>query len=179
MVIFRDEALELYKECSIHNTPDFGLKGWCGWARIVDVYDGDTCTAILKHFHTMYKVHLRIDGIDTPEMKSKNQVLKIKAIEARNAVLNYVTGSDLVLDTNGIYTRPYIQTMLAQRVYIVWISVKEQDKYGRMLVDIFRDENCDKETGLVEWLIKQKYGMPYTGGKKLTEEQQLDALIGC
>jgi endonuclease YncB( thermonuclease family) len=176
MVMFRDDALDQYEGCNMHNTPEFGLKGWCGWVRVVDVYDGDTCIVILKHFHTLYKVHLRIDGIDTPELRSKHPVLKVKAIEARNAVVKYVTSDEIVLETNGIYTRAQVQNMLSRRTYIVWVVIKEQDKYGRMLADIFHDENCDKETGLSDFLVKGKYAVSYGGGKKLTDEQQLAVL---
>ena len=38
-------------------------------AKVVSVYDGDTCHIAIKHYGKFYKIRVRINGIDAPEMK--------------------------------------------------------------------------------------------------------------
>lgn len=175
-MMYKEEAQELYKNYDNNNTPLFGLNGWCGYARVVDVYDGDTVILIIKHFYTVYKVQARLQGIDTPEIKSKNQIIKLKALEARNALINFVTGGKIQLDIKGIYTRPQIQSMFTQEVYLVWVCIGEADKYGRVLTDLYLEECSDQQKCASNFLIQKGYAYAYDGGRKLSEVEQIDKL---
>ena len=69
------------------------------YGKVVKVYDGDTITIVTPLFNgdvspksKLYKFNVRILGIDTPELKTKNVGEKELGIKAKNAL------SDLILD---------------------------------------------------------------------------------
>ncbi len=112
---------------------------------VIKVYDGDTITIAskvpgLKNSDT-YKFSIRLNGIDTPEMKTKNEDEKEIAIKARDALSNKIYGKNITLK-----------------------DVKTE-KYGRLLCEIYyKGEHLNK------WLIDNRYALPYDGGtKKLPE----------
>jgi endonuclease YncB( thermonuclease family) len=175
-MMHKEEAIETYRAQDIHNTPVFGLSGWCGWARLVDVYDGDTITVIIKHFYTMYKIPVRLNGIDTPEMNSTNVVIRQQALKARNELVRHLTCNNVMLDVQHVYTRAQIQTMLIRNVYLVWVCFGNNDKYGRVLADVYTNDQCDQEDHASQVLISKKLGFAYKGGKKLTEDAQIEMM---
>jgi endonuclease YncB( thermonuclease family) len=81
---------ELY---NYSNTPYFTLNNTCTYARLVDIHDGDTITVIIFIFNHPFKFHLRLAGIDTCEINNKHSELKIKAMQARNRVLQLATNN--------------------------------------------------------------------------------------
>lgn len=109
--------------------------------RVIKVYDGDTITIAskvpgLKNSDT-YKFSIRLNGIDTPEMKTKNEDEKEIAIKARDALSNKIFGKDIILK-----------------------DVKTE-KYGRLLCEIyFEGEHIN------EWLISRRFALRYNGGTK-------------
>ena len=59
---FNNSNIELYK-----------LKG-IYLSKVVDVYDGDTITVVLYNKGDFEKHKLRLNGIDTPELKPKKDI---------------------------------------------------------------------------------------------------------
>lgn len=83
---------------------------------VVKVYDGDTITVVAKlklDGSPYYKFSVRLNGIDTPEMRGPD---RDKAVLARDAL------SSLVLHK------------------IVRLENVKTEKYGRLLADIYVDE---------------------------------------
>lgn len=123
-------------------------------AYVIDVYDGDTITIVINlyNIHTgkrqLYKWKCRLAGIDTPEIRTKNQLEKISAQTAKNA-----------LESICLYK-------------IIKIKCGEFDKYGRLLIWIFTRNLLDNKmnkSGKIyvnEWMIEQGYAKSYNGGKK-------------
>lgn len=108
--------------------------------RVIKVYDGDTITIASKlpfDNSPLYRLSVRLNGIDTPEIKGKTEDEKTAAKQARDAL------SNLIL--NKYVTLKNIQT----------------EKYGRILADVFIGE-----IHLNEWLITEKYALKYDGGTK-------------
>ena len=68
----KSELEELFKNYDNKTTPHFSLNGQKLWGRVVNVYDGDTLTIVLSVFNGIYKFSVRMNGIDTCEVKSKN-----------------------------------------------------------------------------------------------------------
>jgi endonuclease YncB( thermonuclease family) len=56
--------------------------------RVISVYDGDTFTA--ETLDGKFQFHVRIIGIDAPEMKSLLPTERVRAIIARNFLRNYI-----------------------------------------------------------------------------------------
>lgn len=107
-------------------------------ATITEVYDGDTVTADIDlGFNTWRRdEHLRLNGIDAPEMHGDR---KAEGIAARDALAGRVLGKELVICT-----------------------IKDrQEKFGRYLVEIYvGDDNING------WMVTKGYAVSYRGGKR-------------
>ena len=155
------------------NTPALSLDGICTWARVVDVYDGDTITLVIPFKNDFYKFQCRMRGIDTCEIKSKVKENKDRAIRARNRLLQLAGCTITNLDTT--LTRKDIQNMLNQRPSIVWIKCFEFEKFGRLLCDVFQTDLAHTDS-FASVLIREKLAYEYMGETKLTEDEQLQTL---
>ena len=83
------------------------------WAKIVDVYDGDTYFAIFempRHSIGMYKIRLR--KVNAPELDSKRRNEQINAHHCKHTVTN---------------------ALINKTVHLVLVG---KDHYGRMLADV-------------------------------------------
>lgn len=72
-------------------------------AEIQSVYDGDTVTAQIDlgfRLH-MSKAKLRLLGINTPEMRSKDPEEKKKAYAARDYVRKRILGKKVMIQSHG------------------------------------------------------------------------------
>ena len=112
---------------------------------VIKVYDGDTITIASKMPYEnspLFRFSVRLNGIDTPEIKSKDENEKALAKKARDAL------SQLILNKN-----------------VTLINVKNE-KYGRILADVFLDS-----LHLNKWMIEQQFAVEYDGKtKKLWSE---------
>ena len=157
----------------------FTLAGQTLPGLIVSCYDGDTLTIVLPVFGHCYKFTVRIDGIDTPEIKSRDAENKLRAVRARNRVLQ-LAGVTIGLDV--ALTKKEVGEVLARVQPIVEVECKGFDKYGRLLA-VLRPQR-GHNMGLAgptcpsfaDVLIAEKLGYVYGGATKLTEGEQADAL---
>ena len=124
-------------------SPKFTLKCHKTYAKCVHVYDGDTVHVVFKMpgigADTCYKWVIRLNGIDTPEIKSKNANEKSKAVESRD----------------------FLKGKILDKIIIVECS--DFDKYGRLLGEIYLEENGKT---LSQMMIEGGYAKPYDGGTK-------------
>lgn len=146
------------------DAPKFSLQGR-HVTRVVSIHDGDTLTCIVPLDESFYKFSIRIDGIDTVEMTSKNAFLKSKAFLARSRLFQLIT--DTNMDTIEWRKRDF-DDYFAKHYTTVQMECKEMDKYGRVLADI-RDFS--------DVLIREKFAYKYNGGTKLTEDEQIRMLM--
>lgn len=109
------------------------------YGKVIKVYDGDTITVASKLYQgsPVYRFQIRLRGIDTPELKSINDIEKSNAIIARDALHEKIFGKVVTLKNIG------------------------KEKYGRILADIYLDN-----ININNWLIDSKYAVHYNGGKK-------------
>jgi endonuclease YncB( thermonuclease family) len=87
---------------------------------------------------------VRLNGIDTPEIKGKTEDEKTAAKQVRDVL------SNLIL--NKYITLANIQT----------------EKYGRILADVYIGA-----LHVNEWLVSEKYAVKYDGGTKKVPESWL------
>jgi endonuclease YncB( thermonuclease family) len=117
----------------------FPIKG----GRVIKVYDADTITIASKLPYDespMYRLSVRLNGIDTPEMKGKGVLDDEK--EAAKLARDFV--SNLVLNK-----------------YVTLQNI-ESEKYGRILADVYIGN-----IHLNELLLKERYAVKYDGGTKI------------
>ena len=120
------------------DTVEFTFPITCG--QVIKVYDGDTITIATKlpfNDSPLYRLSVRFNGIDTPEIKGKTVDEKNAAKSARDAL------SSLILNK------------------VVVLKNIQSEKYGRVLAEVYLDELC-----LNEWMIQQRYAVKYDGGTK-------------
>jgi endonuclease YncB( thermonuclease family) len=143
------------------STPGLSINGLKCYGRLIDVYDGDTVKVILPTFNSYYKFTIRLNGIDTCEIKSKDKILQDNGIKARDRVLELLTN-------NKKDTKKDIKNLLESEVFLVWVECFDNDKYGRILANIYKDENEKKS--ISEILLEEKLAYSYEGKKKLSND---------
>lgn len=107
--------------------------------KVIKVYDGDTITvaAFLKGDPECYKFQVRLNGIDSPEMRGSSENEKKHAIISRDAL------SEQILNK------------------IIKLEIKGKEKYGRLLADVlYNGKNMN------EWMVQNGYAVKYDGGTK-------------
>ena len=110
------------------------------YGKVIKVYDGDTFTIAAKLPNTdspVYRFSVRLNGIDTPEIHGKTMHEKELAIAARDALHKLIYGK--IINLQHVAT----------------------EKYGRILADVYVDN-----IHVNDWLIQNKYAVPYDGGTK-------------
>ena len=167
---------EIFKKYDNNTTPHFSLNGQKLWGRVVSLYDGDTLTIALNVFDAIYKFSVRMNGIDTCEIKSKNEKNKEIACFARSRLLSLITGKD-VSEMSVLNDRRKINNYLNKGMYFVWVECFEFDKYGRLLAHVYCDDCGEKsKESFSSILLKEKLAYEYKGDTKLTEEEQVSCL---
>ena len=152
------------------NTPQFSFDGINCISRVVDITDGDTIKTIICFKDNYYKIIVRLNNIDTCETKSKCEENKKLGMDAKKRIYNLITGKSPDIDLN----KKSIKTELNNNCYLVYIKCYDFDKYGRVLGDIYKDENSDESFSSI--LIKEKLAYVYGGKTKLTEQEQIELL---
>lgn len=117
--------------------------------RVIKVYDADTITIASKLPYDespMYRLSVRLNGIDTPEIKGKgvSEEEKKAAIVARDFLANLVMNKFVRLENIA------------------------SEKYGRILADVYIGDIY-----INELLIKERYAVKYDGGTKVKPESWL------
>lgn len=157
----KNEACALYENYSF-DAPDFGLDHWSGWARVVNVIDGDTVVVLLKCGLGVIKAHIRLNGIDAPELHSKDPVEKEKGLIAKCEAIKYIT--NISIDHHTPLSRSAIIDMFHKNMYLVWLSCNGSEKFGRTLGNIYRE---DGNVSLSDHLLAMGLARPYFGGHKM------------
>jgi len=110
------------------------------YGKVIKVYDGDTITiaSLLPNtIEPIYRFSIRLNGIDTPEIRGKTEEEKELAIHVRDALAEKIYGKIVELRNVG------------------------NEKYGRVLADVYLgDENIN------QWLVDENFAVSYDGGKK-------------
>jgi endonuclease YncB( thermonuclease family) len=151
------------------NTPLFSFNGVNGMSRVVDITDGDTIKAIINFKDDYYKIIIRLNDIDTCETKSKCEENKNLGIEAKKRLFNLITNK--TIDSND---KKLIKQELHNNCYLIYLKCYDFDKYGRVLGDIYQNENDNISFSSI--LIKEKLAYVYGGKTKLTEKEQIELL---
>jgi endonuclease YncB( thermonuclease family) len=147
-----------------NDIPFFDFKDKKFTVKVVDVYDGDTCTVVFDYNKELVKYKVRCMGYDSPEMKPPKDLVNrsqhiAKAIQARNFFISKVT--DLNLTINDSHSKKELKEMFIQNKKLVKMECHGLDKYGRIL-GTFRvnNKNINNE------MISRRHGYPYDGGTK-------------
>lgn len=144
----------------------FSLSGMEFDAKVVDVYDGDTCTVIFNLSGNLVKFKCRCKGYDSPEIKppkdAKNrEEIIFNANKSKNFFINQVT--NLGIEENVIHNKNDLKSKLLSSHKLIKIKTYEWDKYGRLLADFYNGS-----VSINKLMIENGHGYPYDGGTKRT-----------
>ena len=133
----QDSVADIYSKVSMYrNLPvdslPLTMQGYRNWARLVDIYDGDTCTVVVPIPGLgARRIHIRLEGINTPEMRSCDPQQKQLAILAKKKF------ADLVMPGLFSHEAKQMRETLASHPVLVWIECRGNDKYGRTLAKVY------------------------------------------
>lgn len=119
-------------------------------AKITDVYDGDTFSAIFYYQNIPIKYRFRCLGYDAPEIKP------LKSIEQR----------ELIIEKAFQSKNKFIELTSKHPSNLVLLLCDKFDKYGRILATVF---NGIDEQSVNQMMIVQGFAKSYDGGKKSTD----------
>ena len=108
--------------------------------QVIKVYDGDTITiaSYMPYPNSpLYRFSVRLNGIDSPEIKGHSEQEKKAAKDSRSAL------NDKLL--HRVVTLKNVQT----------------EKYGRILADVYLED-----LHINQWLLDNNYAVKYDGGTK-------------
>ena len=117
--------------------------------RVIKVYDADTITIASKlpyDSSPMYRLSVRLNGIDTPEIKGKGITDEEKEVAK--------------------LARDFVSNMVLNK--FVRLENIQSEKYGRILADVYIGDIY-----LNELLIKEQYAVKYDGGTKIKPKSWL------
>ena len=134
-IVYMEDGTDIKVEDTVEFT--FPIKG----GRVIKCYDADTITIASKLPYKespLYRLSVRLTGIDAPEIKGKSEEEKELAKQARDFVSNLILNKYVRLEN------------------------VESEKYGRILADVYIGD-----VHLNDLLIKERYAVKYGGGTKL------------
>lgn len=107
--------------------------------KVIKVYDGDTITIVgkVRYNPKIYKFSVRLNGLDCPEMRTKDAKEKLIAVKARDYVANIILNK------------------------IITLKEVKLDKYGRLLAYVYYEKRCINSE-----LIERNLAVSYDGGTK-------------
>jgi len=113
---------------------------------IESVYDGDTIKGYVDIWVGLTKhVSIRINGIDTPEIRTKNKCEKMLGLKAKQALIDFI--GDKQVTISNVKLGKYAGRVLAD------VSVQGKDVAGYMIKQGFaREYHGGKRK---EWCIKR------------------------
>lgn len=124
-------------------------------AYVCKVYDGDTCTVIIKFGEEFMRLNIRVEGVDTPE-------LRIYDKQRKNTRLGQLEKKA------GKHVRDKIRGLIENKECKV--KLMKWDKYGGRVIGSVHLR--DTEQSLSEYLIRNKYAKPYQGAKNKDGQNQ-------
>lgn len=142
-------------------TPMCGLHGTQGWARLVNVQDGDTVriVMILPDYcgYAAKQVIVRLSGINAPKRASTDPEENRRAVAARDRLLQWATSPGVwgVQESDD-----YIVRKLAENLVVVYARISGADKYGRWLATLHKSDN-PTASSINTILVDEGFARPY------------------
>ena len=114
-------------------------------AKLIKIVDGDTVDALIDcGFSTFKKERIRLNGINTPECRTRDKEEKKRGLAAKARL------KELIKE--------------GKNEFIVETTIDKKGKYGRFLGQLFRTE--DSLQSYNDILVNEGHAKEYYGGKK-------------
>jgi len=119
----------------------FSFDGITTMAKVARVYDGDTITIVFEFKGEMIKYSCRINGLDTPEIRTKDLEEKKRGYAARDFLKSYIDDK------------------------IIKVDLLKFDKYGRLLANVYANVG-GTYMDMTQMMIRENHAVAYFGGNK-------------
>ena len=130
------------------HTPMFDLNGKTVTARLVGLHDSDTCRVVFDTSEGVRQFIVRVQGIDGPEMNSKDPEERTHAIQARNEFLEVAAPG--IFQRHPEYSQKQIVDLLNKHVTLLTLHLGLMDKYGRVLATVISAQGVDIGQRLIQ-----------------------------
>ncbi len=144
-------------QCDILSNSDktikpFTLAGRTLLAKVIDVYDGDTCKVnIFLYENVLKQFTIRMMGYDCPELRTKNVIEKKFGYRSKEIMVKLVANK------------------------LVKLECLDFDKYGRILGNIYIKDDKDNEICVNKFMVDNHLGYNYFGDTKVTFDTLLNS----
>lgn len=143
------------------HTPMFDWAGRTVTARLVGLHDGDTCRVVFDTGERgVRQFVVRVAGIDTPEIVTRDAAEKQHATAARDQFLELAAPG--VFSATGGYTAKDVDRLLREHRVLVTLQTGGYDKYGRLLAAVTSLQGVD----IAARLLETGAAHPYAGKTK-------------
>ena len=119
----------------------FNFKGLKTYAKVSNVYDGDTIHLTFSFRFRIIRQRCRFARIDSPEIKGKTQAEKDDAIVSRD----------------------FLRQLIENK--IIYVHFKEMDKYGRPIIEVYNRKYW--KHNINDQMIESGMAVLYDGGTKI------------
>jgi len=96
------DIIRSLKNINKEDVTEYDLKNISGWCKVIDVYDGDTFKIIMPIDNIMKIINIRMYGIDTPELKSKNDDERKMALLAKDELAKMINDKILWINEDDM-----------------------------------------------------------------------------
>jgi micrococcal nuclease len=127
-----------FNKLDIENINFFSFEGLKTYCFVSSIYDGDTVNVVFYHKREPIKYKVRLYGIDTPEIRTRDKKEKELGYKARD----------------------YLREIMLEKTVLV--EFMKYDKYGRIL-GVFYDKN---NNNINKIMVDNGYAKEYFGGTK-------------
>jgi len=142
----------------INDYPLFSLNGLVTYAKLLSNYDGDTGDILFMFKGNPMRMKARFTGYDTCEIKTslndpQRDDKKRRAYEAKQRLWYLCTNTE---------------DLKAKHRTLIKIKCHEFDKYGRLLITAFNEnDDCNNDSlSINQKMINEGHGYAYDGGTK-------------
>lgn len=167
----REECAARLAPHTAANTRPLSLAGREGWARLLDVHDGDTLTVAAEVLPgEVHRVRVRLAGVDACELSAADDAQRALADRARQRL------AELLLPElgGGPWHAKALRAALARETHLVWLECTGADKYGRALARASSAPGrpCASRALLAEGLASEYGGRGARAGELLRLQEE-------
>ena len=139
--------------------PEFQIAGRHK-ARLLETHDGDTMKVAVVLRGKVFKVAVRLLGVDAPEVRTKNPEEKAAGVAARDFVAAWALPERMKV--GGSYAEATLKRAYAETHVMLEVDFHGPDKFGgRHLGRVYRRGEC-----LNDLLLSSGHAVAYGGGTK-------------
>ena len=158
------EKINILKEVTKESPiAEFSFAGLSTWAKVIDIYDGDTITIVFWYNGSLTKKKIRMMGIDTPEKSPRRKDCLSEELREMEKKAARVLRDKLY------------QKVGDRMAYVEFVESDNDDPFGRALAKVYGGDRCDPSHTNVEdvrqWECANDYMLacgarPYFAKKK-------------